>query len=816
MKARFGIAQKMPGVIAALLCLLHFPVSAQEDIVYNKVVANSVQRTPVRVNNLLLGDLLTNIEKKHDVSFVCRSEVLDIKVNAGKEDFTSPRFAYKLEKLLKSYNLMLKQISDKQFAISFRDENKKNVPVNQQPESGLTDNSKKIASENLNPAIVAMNRRERKMEAIRQQLISGIVTSRSSLPLAGVSVTVKGTELGTTTDSDGKFSLNVPDMKGTLVFSYVGYKMREEPITGRISIDVVMEEANKALDEVVIVGYGTQKKANLTGAVATLDGAVMESRPVTAVSSAIQGLIPGLTSIAANPRPGATGANMRVRGISTLGNSELLLVIDGVPIANPGDLNIINPGDVETITVLKDAASASIYGARAANGVMLVTTKKGKADSKPSVAYNYYYGIEKPTAKAEFLSSVDYIRLLNESQRNVGKTPTYTDEQLQKAIDGSDPNYFANTNWVDEMYKSSGMLQNHNISVNGGNAKSGYYLSYGYLDDNGFITGDAFKAHRHNVRLRMNTEIIDRVQIDGNVSYVDRFDSQPAQGTAQNGGVIYSAHQISPLVPVRFTSGGWGYGGGSQNPIAISTLGGQDRFQSQQFSGNVNATIRIMEGLSVKAQYGLIIDNSSRNDQNNTIKYYYPENNLLWYTSNPVNNVAQTDYVQRNQNLFFQGDYAKKLGKHDFKLLAGYSQEWLRYDAFSGNRQNVVSEDLPTLNIGAGIQTNSSNAHHRAIRSTFGRFNYAFAGKYLFEVNYRLDATSRFAEQNRWKGFPSFSAGWLLSEEKFMEWSRNTLSSAKIRGSYGKLGNENLGSNYYPYLSIISSVGNHANRWRVN
>jgi TonB-linked SusC/RagA family outer membrane protein len=806
MKARFSIP-KPPGIVVAMLCLINSPAFTQEALAYNPVATNVSQRNGTPLNNLSLGDLLNNIERRHDVSFVCRSEVLDIKVNAGKDDFSGNRFAYRLEKLLKSYNLLLKQISDKQYAISFRDESKKSVTV--VAASELPSSEGAVAAKAVGPDLTntSLTRRERKLEAIRQQQISGIVTARNSLPLAGVSVAVKGTDIGTTTDNDGKYSLNVPDMKGTLVFSYVDYKTREEPISERISIDVVLEEANKALEEVVIVGYGTQKKANLTGAVATLDGATLESRPVTAVSSAIQGLIPGLTSIAASPRPGATGANMRIRGISTLGNSELLLVIDGVPMANPGDLNIINPGDIETITVLKDAASASIYGARAANGVMLVTTKKGKADAKPSVAYNYYYGIEQPTAKVEFLSSVDYMQLLNESQRNVGKTPTYTDEQIQKAVSGSDPNYFANTDWIDAIYKPSGTLQNHNISVNGGNAKSGYFLSYGYLKDDGFVTGDAYKANRHNVRLRLNTEIADRVQLDGNISFINRFDSEPAGGTARDGGVIYSAHQISPLVPVRFTSGGWGYGGGSQNPLATATNGGLNGYQAQQVSGNINATIRIFEGLSVKGQYGVILNNGLRTIQNNTIRYYYPENNLLWYTNNPVNSVRTMDEKFSNQNVFVQADYGKKIAKHDFKLLAGYSQEWLRNDAFEATRQGIISEDLPVLNIGSGIQTNAGSAYHRAIRSVFGRFNYAFASKYLLEVNYRVDATSRFAEQNRWKGFPSFSAGWLLSEEKFMDWSRDVLSSAKIRGSYGKLGNENLGGNYYPYLSLISSVG---------
>lgn len=740
-----------------------------------------------------LGNLLQAIEKKYDVSFICRSELLDIKVQSASFNPKGKTFISNLEKLIKPLNLKVQQVSKQQYVIvSTAKKGVSSVPEIPGNEILNTSNNEYFSASPNEKAFLR---------------ITGTVRIADGSPLSGVTVSVKGSGIASVTNDLGYYEINVPDKNAILIFSSVGYAALEIPVNDQTSINISMEETTRSLDQVVVVGYGTQKKANLTGAVDAVNGKTLESRPVTSVSSALQGLVPGLTIRSTNPRPGLTGGTIRIRGIGTLGaGADPLLVIDGILQLSPGYMDHLNPDDIENVSVLKDAAAAAIYGARGANGVILITTKKGKADLTPTVGYSYYYGIQTPTAQAEFLGSPDYMRMLNESQENVGRTPTYTEEQIQTAIDGSDPNYFANTNWVKEIFKSSAPQQNHSVNVNGGSGKSGYYLSYNYLNQGGLVVGDAYKADRHNVRLRLNTEVANRFQIDANLSYLERNYSEPISGTSQNGGVIYSAHQISPLVPVRFTSGTWGYGGGSQNPIAIANEAGLNNFGSQQFAGNISGTLRILDGLSVKAQYGVTMENSLRNEQVRTVKYFYPETGDLWYTSNPVNRVESSDYVTRNQNLAIQADFEKKIGSHDLKVLAGYSQEWLRGDFFNASRQGLVTDNLPILNIGTLNQLNGSSAYQRAIQSVFGRLNYSYKGKYLFEINHRLDATSRFAKELRWDGFPSMSAGWRLSEENFMDFIRPFVSSAKIRGSWGRLGNENTGSNYYPYLSVMQSV----------
>lgn len=299
----------------------------------------------------------------------------------------------------------------------------------------------------------------------KNRVITGNVTSAATgEALIGVSVVVEGTQIGTSTDINGNFSLDVPDDNAVLVFSYIGFLNREVPVGTQEVINVELEEDNQQLNEVVVVGYGTQRKANLTGAVSQVEAEALESRPVTNISTGLQGLMPGVTVTNTTGLPGNNRGSIRIRGIGTLGNSEPLVVIDGIP---GGDLDILNPNDIESISVLKDAASSSIYGVRGANGVILVTTKKG-ADGIPSISYSNYFGLQTPTALPEFLGSPEYMELLNEAQRNVGRNPTYTDADIETARNGSDPNYFANTNWIDEIYKPSAPQQNHNISVNGG------------------------------------------------------------------------------------------------------------------------------------------------------------------------------------------------------------------------------------------------------------------------------------------------------------------------------------------------------------
>ena len=294
--------------------------------------------------------------------------------------------------------------------------------------------------------------------------MTGTVTDHDGMPMPGVSIVEKETGNGTVTNFDGEFSLTLDDAQTSiLVFSYLGFETQEIPVGSQRNFQVVLEEDAEALDEVVVVGYGTQKKANLTGAVSQVDSEVLEDRPITNVSSGLQGSMAGVTVTGASGAPGNNAGDIRIRGIGTWGNSAPLVVIDGVP---GGNLNILNPSDIASISVLKDAASSSIYGVRGANGVIVITTKNGSGGA-PSVSYNAYYGMQQPISIPKKLGSVDYMTLLNESQVNVGRNPTYSPEEIEIARNGTDPNYYANTNWVDEVYKDYAPQVSHNISVNG-------------------------------------------------------------------------------------------------------------------------------------------------------------------------------------------------------------------------------------------------------------------------------------------------------------------------------------------------------------
>ncbi len=569
-----------------------------------------------------------------------------------------------------------------------------------------------------------------------------------------------------------------------------------------------MTEDASTLQQVVVVGYGTQKKVNLTGAVSAITAEDLRSRPITSTSSGLQGLLPGVTIRSFTALPGQTGSTIRIRGIGTLGDASPLIVIDGIP---GGSMDILNPDDIESISVLKDAASSSIYGVRGANGVILVTTKKGRANAKPNISYSNYFGVQTPTALPEFLGSVDYMILLNESLKNVGRPAVYTDSMINIARTGSDPNYYANTNWLKEIYKKSAGQQNHNLSINGGGNDLSYYLSYGYLKQDGLITGNNYGANRNNIRLRLNSKLIDRVELDANVGYIDRKYTESSDDIGEAAGPIYTSLQISPLVPVKFTTGGWGYLGGSRNPVAVSTDGGYNKFGSQEFTGNLSAALSLFKGFKLRGQYGLIKSNSQREIYNKTITYYSPTTGDVIYLTNSPSKIDKRDYVNTYQTIIGTAEYERSFGQHDIKALVGASQESNIGESFIASRTNVVSPDVPNLNVATGNLLNSSSADQNALQSLFGRVNYILNDKYLAEVNFRYDGSSRFAKDVRWNLFPSASVGWRLSKEKFFSNLTDIFQEVKIRASYGELGNDkvlinNVISNY-AYLATIGPVG---------
>lgn len=627
--------------------------------------------------------------------------------------------------------------------------------------------------------------------------ISGKILDEDAMPLPGVSIQIKNTQKGVVSDFDGNFTMNVPEGdRPVLVISYLGFISQEIVVGEKNFFEVVLQEDLQSLDEVIVVGYGTQKKANLTGAVSQVDSETIENRPITNVSSGLQGLMPGVTVTGASGAPGNNGGTIQIRGIGTWGNSSPLVVIDGVP---GGNLDILNPNDIESLSVLKDAASSSIYGVRGANGVILVTTKKGKAGA-PTLSYNGYYGFQTPSALPDRLGSVDYMKLLNESQINVGRNPTYTEEEIQIAQDGSDPNNYANTNWIDEVYRDSAPQENHNLSISGGQKDFDYYLSYGNLKEGGLVTGDNYKSQRHNVRAKFNTTVLDRINVNTNIGYIDRNYRGSAAGTDP----LYRALTIIPLVPVKNTEGGWGYIGGSSNPVAVANDSGTNDFSSEEFSANVEAAITVFEGFTLRGTYGLVKYNSRRNVFERTINYFSPETgDLLWQTGYP-NKITTSSYKGIYQTYIGTAEYEKEFNEaHSLKVLVGVSQEETINDDLSASRTNLASATVGHINLGTENQLNGGKNDQNALQSVFGRLNYAFMDRYLAEVNFRYDGSSRFDKDVRWNLFSSASAGWIFSNESFFE-NVEVLSFGKVRVSYGTQGNDRIAN--WAYMDILGPI----------
>lgn len=653
----------------------------------------------------------------------------------------------------------------------------------------------------------------RKILVLADQTITGKVSSAvSGEGLPGVTVLVKGTQNGVSTDADGKFSITVPDAGAVLLFSYIGHVNKEVAVGSRSVVNVALEEDAKALEEVVVVGYATQKKVNVTGSVAMVNGEDLAKRPVTSVSAALQGSLPGLTAVSASGFPGSSGASLRVRGTGSLNNSDPFIVVDGIPDV---DINSLNPEDIESISVLKDAASSSIYGSRAANGVILITTKTGKVNQKPTVNYHGYVGMQKPTRLPKMLGSVEYMEMLNESQRNVNLPVTFTEDQIQKARDGSDPDYFSSTNWTKELFKDYAPQNSHTLSLNGGSSDFGYFASYGRIDQKGMIVGDQYWAERNNARLRLNAnKLFNVVDLDANINFVDRKQNQPAGGTDHDSGPIYTTMTMSPLNPVRFTNGTWGYGGGSSNPVAMAIDGGYNNFRVQELYANLSATVHLLKNLSLKGQYGMNAGNRLRNTFSRKIDYYFPDTGNMWYTNRTANQLESRDETSRKKLLSGVLNYNTSFGEHHLTALLGYQQEAFIYDTFYASEMNFVDETVPVFNLSNESTVATGDAYQYALRSYFTRLNYDFKGKYLLEMNYRYDGSSRYEPSRRYGHFPSASAGWRFSQEDFISNAEGLswLSEGKLRASYGSLGSQygadgTAYSEWFPYIRVINSIG---------
>lgn len=542
----------------------------------------------------------------------------------------------------------------------------------------------------------------------------------------------------------------------------------------------------------VIVGYGTQKKVNLTGSVATVDSKMLASRPVSNVSSGLAGLLPGVHINQQSGLPGNDGAIIQVRGIGTLNNSNPMVIVDGVE----SSMNEINPNDIASISVLKDAASAAIYGSKAANGVILITTKTGKKDSF-SVNYSTNIGFQAPTKLPEYMGSAEYATLLKE-----GGSTRFTDQDIELFRNGTSPYTHPDTDWLGLLYSGSGLQYNHDLSFSGGSEKNTYRASLGYQDQEGIIKHTGKK--QYNARLNLTMTPLKWLTGTMNMSYTRQNREEPNNAYVSGGldQIIRQANRIAPWIPYKNEDGTYGTIGDG-NPIAWIDQGAQIQERRDFFLGIGALEIQPIDDLRIKGLMSLRTYNRDYNRKNNEIqynpsKYHGPTKLDIW-----------TDFDQRFIT-DFTIDYTKTLGEHNFHALVGYHGEQYDFKRNYGYREKFPSTALEDLNGGA-TQGMKAEGYTRQLNmlSYFGRLNYALLDRYLFEANIRYDASSRFAKEHRWGVFPSVSAAWRLSEENFMESTRNIFNNIKFRFSWGKLGNQdalsdNNSSSYYPTIPTLS------------
>lgn len=651
-------------------------------------------------------------------------------------------------------------------------------------------------------------RQETTVEADSRQSVSGVVRSADGEPVIGASVIVKGQNRGVATGVDGSFSIEAaPDQ--SLQISFLGYAPVEIEVGSKTHLEITMESDAKILDDVVVIGYGVQKKVNLTGSVSVVSSKDIASRPMSSISTGLQGMLPGVSVVNFSGQPGQDKTSIRIRGVGTWGNSNPLVLVDGVE----GEISSLNPDDIESVSVLKDAASASIYGARGANGVILVTTRKLGKETSPRVNFDAYVGFQKPIRLPEMCDAITYMQLENEARENVGMSPTWQQQHFDAVMNGTDPNTYADTDWIGNVVKKSALQQNYAASVVGSVGNSGYRLSYRYFDQDGLTAGNTTGEQRHNIRYKMDSKIAKIITLSSNVGYTLRKIHAPQGSLTNGGGAIYNAMRIAPYAPIYYTDGSWAYGGGNTNPVAVLRDGGYDDTRSEEFTLQEGLKIQLHKGWSVSATYNYTSLNSFKNSLAKTITFTNPDTGVVEYEYNNPNSISNRYLKRSKHTLILQTDFDYTFGRHTISGVLGMEQEEFKERMFSASRSNLSTEKDPSLNLGDPATVgNDASAAEWALRSGFGRLNYNFDERYLFEVNLRYDLSSRFHKSNRGGWFPSFSFGWRLSEEQFMKSARKVLDNLKLRVSYGMLGNQYVGSSNYPYLAALSAIskGDHS------
>ena len=660
----------------------------------------------------------------------------------------------------------------------------------------------------------------------------GVVKDAAGETIIGASIVVEGTKNATVTDIDGKFELPNVSKGATIVISYVGYESKKIVWNGR-SLDVTLKDDTQLLDDVVVVGYGTQKKVNVTGAVSMVDSEVFKSRPVQNVTQALQGQIPGLTMSVGNTG-GELGNEMSIsiRGAGTVGSGSSatpLVLIDGME----GDMNALNPNDIESVSVLKDASASSIYGARGAFGVILVTTKSGQA-GKTRVNYTGDVRFSSPTRLPDMANSIDFANYFNKalgwnmfSNETIEKMKRwqageFTDPSTPEyygTIVGTDNRYqaygsaFANTDWFKEMFRSGVPSQEHNVSVSGGSEKLTYMISGNFLGQQGLLRHGDDRYNRYTLNGKISAKLTNWLTLN----YTNRWsreDNYAPTYIKQSGGNFY--HNIArrwPSNPAR-TPHGWMPG---MEIIELET-GGKWNDQQNNVTNQLQLIFEPIKDLHISLEGNMRRYSESQHYDILPI-YAYDANGDSYGVSWNGRSIGES-YVRefrRNEDYYSTNvviDYSKTIKGHYFKIMGGFNSELYRRNDLYGSGYNLVTGEVPELNLTQANQNAWNSKQERAVAGFFGRINYNWKERYMVEANLRYDGSSRFVGDKRWGLFPSFSAGWNIAREKFFEPFTQSIGTLKLRGSWGQLGNNNT-DNWYPfYQTLTTGVVN--SKWVIN
>lgn len=658
--------------------------------------------------------------------------------------------------------------------------------------------------------------------------VSGTVVDATGEAVIGASVMVKGTSNGTITDIDGNFKISV-NSKSVLIISYIGYITQEIPVANQNNIKIVLKDDTQTLDEVVVVGFGTQKKVNLTGSVSVVDAKDLASRPVANVSQALQGLVPGM-NFSYGDQGGKVGneLNINIRGTGTLDSkvskASPLVLIDGME----GNMNMLNPNDIENISVLKDAAASSIYGSRAAFGVVLITTKKGKA-GKVSVNYNNSFRWSNAINMPKTTDSYTYARFLNQISLNDGETPQFSQDMLQRILDYQtgkittstipDPQtpsrwwWIGNENndWLDVIFGGTAFSQEHSLSVNGGSDKVQYYLSANYMQQGSIIRWGDEGMKRYTVSAKINTEIAPWLHANYSMKFIRKDLTKPT--SLDNNLYYYDAQRRWPCEAVH-----------DPNGYLLTGLtkdleqGGHADTQTDWLYQQLQLVIEPIKNWKTFAELNYKTINQFWQGNSFIVPGHDVDGNEFTGTGAKSNVAVESERTNFfNTNIY--SEYTYTIGDHTIKGMVGFQAELNKWRKLEASKDDMITESLPNLNVATGQQyVKAGDMNHWATAGFFGRINYDYGGRYLLEFNLRYDGTSRFDRNKRWNWFPSVSAGWNIAHEKFMEPYNNIINTLKLRGSYGELGNQNTAS-LYPYIQLMNfypSTNKNENKWLID